>query len=243
MLQSWAPKMALTLNYPGWSLSVELFFYLCFPLIFKYLKNKSFSFSATTVLLFWIVSQIIYQLITYGEIDIPIYSIKDIQYQPIFHLNQFLIGILTGIIFIKTPKELAANFINVGIGILLVSILIFLLKHPLNLSYHNGLLAIIFSPLIFFIAKDNGKISTLFSGRLFIYLGEISYGIYLLQYPVWKALSDYRLEKYFGISNNISDNTTNFLIRLTVLILLAAFSFKFIESPMRKSIRKLSTFK
>ena len=40
MLQSWVPKMATTLNYPAWSLSVELFFYISFPLIFRYLKKR-----------------------------------------------------------------------------------------------------------------------------------------------------------------------------------------------------------
>lgn len=241
MLQSWIPKMALTLNYPGWSLSVELLFYISFPLIFRYLKNKSLNFSAVTILLFWLISQIIYQLITLEKIDIPLYSIRDIQYHPIFHLNEFLIGILTGLIFTKSPKKYISSLKITYLGILLILILLLLLKFPTGLSYHNGLLAIVFSLLIFVISKSNGRISRLFSSKVFIYLGEISYGIYILQYPVWKALSDSRLEKHFGITSHISDNTINFIIRLTVLISLAAFSFKFIENPMRKRIRKLST--
>ena len=40
MLQSWIHNKALTLNYPGWSLSVELFFYLTFPLLFNYFYSK-----------------------------------------------------------------------------------------------------------------------------------------------------------------------------------------------------------
>jgi len=32
MLQAWIPGYPITLNTPGWSLSVEAFFYLCFPL-------------------------------------------------------------------------------------------------------------------------------------------------------------------------------------------------------------------
>lgn len=243
MLQSWVPNMALTLNYPGWSLSVELFFYICFPLIFKYLRNKSFNFSAVIILLFWITSQIFYQLIALDKIGIPVYSIKDVQYQPVFHLNEFLVGILTGLWFIKSSKQYTSNFTNTCLVVLLIIVLIFLLKKPIDLSYHNGLLAIIFAPLIFLISTNKGVISIFFSSKVFVYLGEISYGIYLLQYPIWKALSDYRLEKYFGITSNQSDNTLVFLLRLTVLILLAAFSFKFIESPMRNLIRKLNTTK
>ena len=33
LLQSWIPDYALSLNSPGWSLSVEAFFYLCFPVL------------------------------------------------------------------------------------------------------------------------------------------------------------------------------------------------------------------
>ena len=243
MLQSWIPKMAMTLNYPGWSLSVELLFYACFPLIFSFLRKKSLSFSAITILIFWITSQVFYQLISLDKMDILFYSIKDIQFHPIFHLNEFFIGILTGFVFIKTPKTFASNSINMFLGMSLVILLIFLLKYPLDLRYHNGLLAVIFSPIIFLISKNNGRISTFFSGKVFIYLGEISYGIYLLQYPVWGTLTDYRLEKYFGVTNSLFNNTTIFFIRFMVLILLAAFSFRFIEGPMRKSIRKLGAVK
>ncbi len=33
MLQAWSPKIATVVNYPAWSLSIEAFFYLSFPLL------------------------------------------------------------------------------------------------------------------------------------------------------------------------------------------------------------------
>jgi peptidoglycan/LPS O-acetylase OafA/YrhL len=35
MIQSWIPGKALLLNFPGWTLSVELFFYVSVPLLFS----------------------------------------------------------------------------------------------------------------------------------------------------------------------------------------------------------------
>jgi peptidoglycan/LPS O-acetylase OafA/YrhL len=40
-LQSWIPKDALTLNFPGWSLSVEMFFYLLFPFLLPLFYPKN----------------------------------------------------------------------------------------------------------------------------------------------------------------------------------------------------------
>lgn len=40
VIQAWIPGDALSFNPPGWSLSVELFFYAIFPLLFNKLYSK-----------------------------------------------------------------------------------------------------------------------------------------------------------------------------------------------------------
>lgn len=235
MIQSWFPKMALTLNYPGWSLSVELFFYLCFIPIINFIKNKRISTIAFIILLFWFISQVIYHHLFIGSNEFLFYSARDIKYLPIFHLNEFLIGIFTGLLFLKSMKKKLLHSNNTIIIILLLLLVLFL-KYPLGFNYHNGLLAAIFAPLIFFISKSSGKMSSFFSNKIFIFLGEISYGIYLLQYPVWKAMG--KIEKYFDIINEYSDNTIFFLLKLFILILLSSLTYKYIETPMRKLIRR-----
>ena len=41
LLQSWVPAKVLTLNFPGWSLSVEFFFYVQKTLKLPFLQNQS----------------------------------------------------------------------------------------------------------------------------------------------------------------------------------------------------------
>lgn len=43
LVQSWIPGYPITLNTPGWSLSVEAFFYLCFPFLIFWVYKRELS--------------------------------------------------------------------------------------------------------------------------------------------------------------------------------------------------------
>ncbi|WP_078213318.1 acyltransferase [Flavobacterium sp. LM5] len=236
MIQSWIPQKALTINYPGWSLSVELFFYITFPfLINKVYSTQKLKNNTIWIILFWIISQLVYHLITHNNLKIPYYEIKDISYNPFMHLNEFLIGNLAGLFFITKLKNNQNNYLPYIL--LTILFLIFLLKFPIGLNFHNGFLAIIFVPLIFLISLSTDKITKIFTNYKFVFLGEISFGIYILQAPVWTIFSDYRMEKYFSIHKE-SDFTSSFIIRLFILIILSSLSYVYFEKPLRNKIKK-----
>ena len=47
MIQSWVHQKALTMNFPGWSLSVEMFFYISFPFLANRIySNQNLKFNA-----------------------------------------------------------------------------------------------------------------------------------------------------------------------------------------------------
>lgn len=235
MIQAWIPGKALTLNYPGWSLSVELLFYLIFPLVFNLVYSKANIKKITAfILVFWLISQIILHLvIPVNPIEGFPLSTEDLYCFPLMHLNEFLIGNLAGIYFIRKPVQQR----NLDWQILLTVIAIIVaLKWPFGLIYNNGLLALLFIPLIILISSNNGKLTTIFSSKFFIFLGEISFGIYILQYPIWLWISDYRLEKYFQI-NKTEDFSLAFFIRLFALIVTAAISYRLFEIPIQKKIK------
>lgn len=239
MIQSWIPQKALTINSPGWSLCVEMFFYSSFPFLMNKIYSKQkLKFNTIWIILFWLISQIIFHLIIYEIFEMPIYSTKDLFYYPLLHFNEFLIGNLTGMFFIYKLKDYQKNYL-LPILVCLIC-LILLLRFPLGFNFHNGLLAIIFVPLILLISLSNDKISRFFSKRIFVFLGEISFSIYLLQLPVWMIFSDYIIEKYLGL-NNESDFTGMFLLRLLILITISALSYLYLEKPVRSLIKTLRT--
>lgn len=239
MIQSWVPQKALTMNFPGWSLSVEMFFYISFPFLANRIySNQNLKFNAIWIILFWLISQIIFHLIVYDIFKVPNYNTKDMSYFPLMHFNEFLVGNLAGLFFVNKLKNHQKNYLSSIIFSLIL--LIILLKFPIGFNFHNGLLALIFVPLILFISMSNDKITKIFSKRIFIFLGEISFGIYILQFPVWTIFSDYRMWKYFGLNKQL-DFTSSFLIRLLVLITISTLNYLYFEKPIRNQIKKLRT--
>lgn len=233
-LQAWVPAKTMTVNFPGWSLSVEFLFYAVFPLfcnkIYSRYKLKKLIFP---ILGFWLVSQLFFILSENGNFRIG--SEKETHnflfYFPLLHLNQFLIGNLAGLIFIKYfwDKQKKVDFAIIGIGILVI---LSILYRPENISYHNGLLAVLFAPLIMLIAMNSGFLTQIFNKKPLVYLGEISYGIYILQVPV------YWFTSYCMLKAGIDGSLKIFLVYVSLLLFVSALSYSFIGTPLREKIKK-----
>lgn len=239
MLQSWYPNKALTVNYPGWSLSVEIFFYIAFPFLLTLLyKRVNLKKTACIIVFFWILSQILFHLAVQknGPIEIHFYNKQDLLYNPLLHFNEFLIGNLTGLYFLNQVKTKQNNHLFPIIITLLI--LLFLLKFPFGLNYHNGLLAIIFAPLILLLATSNDKLTKFFSKNIFVFLGEISFSVYILQTPIWLILSDTTFSKYLHLNPEIH-LTLSFLIRFTCLLLASSLCYLYFENPLRNKIKNI----
>jgi peptidoglycan/LPS O-acetylase OafA/YrhL len=101
-----------------------------------------------------------------------------------------------------------------------------------GIDFHNGMMAFVFVPLIVLISANNGILTKITNSKTLVFLGEISYGIYILQKPVYTWVSG--IMKYL----NIDSATFIFYMSLIVLILFSAISYKFFETPLRKIINK-----
>ena len=238
MLQAWIPGKALTVNVQGWSLSVELFFYVSFPILFNYFYKKGYQkTTAFFILSFWVLSQLLFNLLLKDNslISSP-FSKLDVYYSPLLHFNEFLIGNLAGLFFLKNLRNKTGNY-TIYIILLLLLLIVFL-KFPFGLDYHNGLLSILFVPLIVLISLNRGKLNDVLNKKSFIFLGEISFGIYILQRPVWKLFSTQLLEKYLEL-DKVADFTLMFFIRFSFLILISSLSYVYFETPVRNKIKKM----
>jgi len=233
-MQAWVPGKALSFNYPGWSLSVEIFFYILFPFLSNYIyKEKHFKLLVVLVILIWFISQCTLHLIASSNIyhSFPAEKLDLTYYFPLMHLNEFLIGNLAGLIFMKKFKENNRSYD--WLIFFIITIIIIALKYPAGLDYHNGMLAIFFVPLILLISSSNGKLVSILNKKPFIFLGEISYSIYILQLPIflWSDKLFYYL--------HINDQIIKFYGSFFFLIIASIISYIIIETPLRKQIKNI----
>jgi peptidoglycan/LPS O-acetylase OafA/YrhL len=234
-LHAWAPGMALEINYPSWSLSVELFFYACFPFLIKAAKKISFQKIIASVLLFWIISGITHILLVKNCSDE--FSVQEfILYNPLFHLNAFIFGIGANIIVQRIKGKIRRNDRTLLFVFLMAITGMFFIvatDNPLLPWGHNGLFAPLFVAMIIPLHLGGHIISRIFSLKIFIFAGEISYAMYILQHPVriW-------FEEFMKRLHITTGPSAMFYTFLAVLIIISSCAFLGIEKPLRKKLVK-----
>ena len=198
-----------TLNHPSWSISVEILMYLIFFVIA--LKTNIFLSS----FLILILSSILYfesKYIGYGGYC-------------------FFVGGLSCLIIQKIKIIIKTKMI-------ILSIFIFLFSSFLQIFYLNSiivkiiLLTIIFPSIINLLSLINESYPKL--GSKFSFLGDISYSMYLIHYPI--ILLFCFIFDLFEFSVNLNFNYIFlFYIFLTMFFSLAVY--RYLEIPLRTTIR------
>ena len=198
LLQSWIPPYPLAINAPAWFLSGLMFFYASFPIVLSYLHNSSPNPKRVfcTCFLFWLATQAILTVALNSSFyqGFPSYSHDLIYYFPPVHLCSFFLGI-SGAYFLcnATCGENKLSKKNqMFIILILCVIFIMLIEYQsdidkifnIKLPYASSFYAPIFLAIIAIISTSTNKITSALSTKPFIFLGEISFSIYMIQNPI-----------------------------------------------------------
>ena len=234
LIQAWDDSTAMILNFPSWSLSVEFFFYFTFPLFIHKIASLGKNKLISLAFLFWCITQLI-------SVYLIVYA-KPISYFPLLHFNTFLGGAIFGLLLKRElinhawMQKYAPVFLVVSV-VLIIAVLAY--PNPIIKYTNSGLLAPLFAIFIGGLIFINNSITRLFNSTLFTKAGDISYGIYILQYPC-VLIARYTSDKLgFGIEK---ESVWEFYFYLFILLFTAASTYYFFEMPFKKYLRLKSIF-
>lgn len=245
MLQAWIPSYPLTLNAPGWSISVEMFFYLCLPLLLPLTYRFSMTKLSVIALLSWFITQILHTSLLNSAYYQPFNELHDfIYYSPLMHINTFMLGLLAGVNLKRGSFTRLENikFNNIALfSATLLTILFLITRHvfiditQIRIDYTNGLITPLFLCIIVLLALNKSRLSTLFSLPLFVLLGEASYSLYILQKPL-QGIFEKIVPSWL-----LAHETAYFYSFLVVLTLIAIASYRWFETPLRRLINTIGS--
>jgi len=202
LLQAWLPWTALSWNPPGWSLSDEAFFYLCFPFLGVLLWKASgigraLLLGATLWLLAMIAPLAAVFLPAHGFGDVPATSflyqadprVSDfVKFNPLLRLPDFAMGILAGRMF-ATLRRTGHPLLGRGPRLYLpgLALLLAVLAWAHRIPYpvlHNFLTVPCCAMIVLGLALGGGRLHRALGAPVWVFLGNTSFSIYMLHVPV-----------------------------------------------------------
>ncbi|MGE8555252.1 MAG: acyltransferase family protein [Chryseobacterium jejuense] len=241
LVQSYIPdqKYFFSYNAPSWSISDEMFFYALFPILvgisFKFKKV----FKIMLLIMFVSLLIILNNILPKEKIHYWLYI------SPFTRIFDFILGILLFdlALYIKKKKislhKITLTFFE--IGSLAILAIFFLLHNNLPISYRFSIYywlpmcLIILSATNSFITERNITwITKILSWKCFVYLGEISFGFYLIHYLVITYA-----HKYNGMGGIHLNGIPLALIMFSITLIASIFAYEIIEKPFNKKIKNL----
>ena len=198
LLQAWIPQGALTWNPVCWSLSVEAFFYLLFPVLLLWCRRRSVGALPVWIGLCALVSLSLSLLyiglhpdgidkVNSGETTLLWKNI--LSFNPVVRLPEFLTGMLAGELFLRARVSRAWALPAILGGVLVVITLTALVgKVPMPLI-SAGFLSPAFAAIIFGLAL-RPRWTAILEAKWLLLLGEASYSLYLLHSTVMSGVYD-----------------------------------------------------
>jgi peptidoglycan/LPS O-acetylase OafA/YrhL len=169
-----------------WTLAVEMQFYLFLPLLLIFIKNRK-------VLIFSLVIITIISLV-YGTYGIMTNNKGVMYYSLLSRSSEFFVGVLATLLAIRDKTFVKKNSLILSLlGTVIVIASAFLIDES---SAFPGVLAMI--PCVgalLVLVSSNNTVNDVLANKYLVFIGEISYSVYLWHWPIM-AFMRYYYEVY-----------------------------------------------
>jgi peptidoglycan/LPS O-acetylase OafA/YrhL len=156
-----------------------------------------------------------------------------ILYFPLWHLNVFLVGVLCGKYILKINSLKGESYLiprlMFSAGFILF-VMFYLLPNPYVSLAHNGLLAPVFFLIIAGLSLDHSWLTQALSMKWLIALGESSYTMYIIQWPVMVILM-----QIMGVQD-LELQGYDFALYLLIIVVSSLLIHYYFERPVRIKI-------
>lgn len=227
-------------NYPSWSIGAEFYTYILYFILIFFIKKVNVILFNTLLIITVVVSFYLSQMNLIVEYILPLYT--------------FGLFVLGGLIFklYRYTYHLFSIKSDILISILqliLIVLIYYSVSKSKEVEVFHYLTIIVFSISVYFFSvfDDRGWISIFFKQKLFLYLGKISYSIYLVHaiivtvfYNLFVVVFKYEKNVVNGIPSGIIHEYAFFIniLILLIVIFLSNYTYKYIELNFQKKIKR-----
>ena len=221
-----------------WSLAIEEQFYMIFPLLFLLVNRKKKSKDGTYKLnknfLYVVLGLILVSLIAHILL-FDINNISRIYFGTDTRAFSLLVGVVGAILYpmerLHAKVTLQQNMVYSVVSLVSIATLITVMIYTSEyntLLYRGGFLLVAILGLIVIISsgKQHTLMSRLLSFKPVVFIGKISYSLYLWHFPVLVLTTP--------VSEIGNPNILFVILRIVLTFAVAIVSYVFVETPIRK---------
>ncbi|MBT3415661.1 MAG: acyltransferase [Nitrospina sp.] len=236
LLQNWFFQDLAAWNPVSWSISMEFFLYIIFPFaLMRLYKGNLLSLACKA---FFLILVIWAQTVIAPPGSSGYYHLRSVK-----NIAEFFIGILAYRLYAENVwKNL---FHKDGFFLLCLSLSV----ACIHLNFNYSLVIPCFALLVIAGAANDRVSSNILNTEPLNHLGNISYSVYMLHYPII-MLAQKSTKVFFGSNLNtyLSNNLlltppAQVFIYLLIVIMAASISYKKIEVPFREGLKKTRFFR
>jgi peptidoglycan/LPS O-acetylase OafA/YrhL len=222
-------------NEPAWSISVEFVIYSIFPFIlFAILKNQPKTDAISYIIT--LIASLLLIIFTRNNLD-NITGIPSIARCGL----ECILGVITYKIY---RRQQAQRFLNTNLLAIISTVWIAVIMHNWSdelRGVHDWAILPAFSMLILSISHQSNSLGMrMLNSPLLLYLGTISYSVYMVHWVLIAIVKAFWLDKlHLVFEEGLTKTQSIFALGLfiPIVILTASLTYRFVEVPLRQYLK------
>lgn len=228
LTHAWLTMSGLAWNVPSWSISTEAFAYLMFPLLVPLVAHRTW---LPRLLLAGVVCAV------YAHTFANFQDVEN--QQPLARcMAGFISGMLLHWVWSRKREGWGSAAAHAQIAAVVLALA------ALHLGWSQSLVLLAFAVIILSTAADEGPVARILALRPLLWLGTLSYSLYMTHWIFYRLYWMYGDHAFSGLASLYSP-TNVYVLKVSILLSLTlAFSlvtYHWIEVPARRHLNRLLT--